>query len=598
MVNTIMVKQEATEKDVLNTELNTEKGGVINNQGKDQDDVEKLKQSLIKGITSLLNYQVFLSEQDFDKKNINTISSFYKFLLSKKEYKELFLNFVKQNNILIINKDIVSLFNYLFEFYNTNPTHMRHTIEPLLEEFSKVDWYGFEASLYKYQGGESASYTLFKQIMKNILNKYNKIHEQGEIVKTRTYETKDFKIEVSNFSSLFLHRFNKLSSVLRDREQLLAPLSIVRALKKQKKEEVSLIGLVTEIRETSKGYVIVLEDTTGMINIYASKTSQIIDKVEELVLDEVIGVRGQITFIGSRKFVFASDIFFPDVPNIEHQKFDDDTYVVFTSDLHVGSKLFLDKPFNKFIKWLNGELGNELQRNIAKKVKYLFLLGDLVDGVGTYKGQEEDLEILDIKEQYNYTAELLSQINTKIKMFLIPGNHDGVRIAEPQPTLDKEFASSLYKLSNTYLLTNPSWVYLEQQKNKVVKKVKILMYHGYSFNFYLDHPYLKKRNVIDNLHTLMAFLLRKRHLAPSHGSTQYIPDPTEDPLVIDDVPDIFASGHIHKVSVGRYKGITLLNCSAWQSRTPYQIKYNIVPQPSRAIIMNLKDYSTKIIRFE
>ena len=56
----------------------------------------------------------------------------------------------------------------------------------------------------------------------------------------------------------------------------------------------------------------------------------------------------------------------------------------------------------------------------------------------------------------------------------------------------------------------------------------------------------------------MKSLLQKRHLAPSHGSSLYIPDPKMDSLVTDKVPDIFVTGHIHQIVVSRYKNVDLI----------------------------------------
>ena len=44
-----------------------------------------------------------------------------------------------------------------------------------------------------------------------------------------------------------------------------------------------------------------------------------------------------------------------------------EVYALFLSDVHVGSNNFLGERFSKFIKWLNGDIGNESQRDIVKK---------------------------------------------------------------------------------------------------------------------------------------------------------------------------------------------------------------------------------------
>jgi DNA polymerase II small subunit len=86
-------------------------------------------------------------------------------------------------------------------------------------------------------------------------------------------------------------------------------------------------------------------------------------------------------------------------------------------------------------------------------------------------------------------------------------------------------------------------------------------------------------------------------LAPSHTSNQYIPDVNEDPLIIRDVPDFFVTGHIHRLSVGQYKNITLLNCSCWSDVTEDQEKRGLEPQPGKLPLVNLKTREVKIINF-
>jgi len=95
----------------------------------------------------------------------------------------------------------------------------------------------------------------------------------------------------------------------------------------------------------------------------------------------------------------------------------------------------------------------------------------------------------------------------------------------------------------------------------------------------------------------MKFLLQKRHLAPTHKSTLYIPDVNQDPLVISNVPDFFLTGHIHKSSVSNYRNITMICGSCWQSKTSFQEKVGHHPEPCRVPIINLQTREVKILKF-
>jgi DNA polymerase II small subunit len=59
-------------------------------------------------------------------------------------------------------------------------------------------------------------------------------------------------------------------------------------------------------------------------------------------------------------------------------------------------------------------------------------------------------------------------------------------------------------------------------------------------------------------------------------------------MVIDDVPDIFHSGHVHFVGLDMYKGVLIINSGAWQRQTDFQESVGITPTPGMAIIVNLQ----------
>mgnify|MGYP001177813824 FL=1 len=59
-------------------------------------------------------------------------------------------------------------------------------------------------------------------------------------------------------------------------------------------------------------------------------------------------------------------------------------------------------------------------------------------------------------------------------------------------------------------------------------------------------------------------------------------------MVIDDIPDIFHSGHVHFVGLDMYKGVLIVNSGAWQRQTDFQESVGITPTPGMAIIVNLQ----------
>jgi DNA polymerase II small subunit len=403
------------------------------------------------------------------------------------------------------------------------------------------------------------------------------------------------KYQPQDFAQFFLSRYRFLESLLRKRQELRSTLSIRHVLDKKDKENVAVIGLVDEIAETRNGNLILtLEDPTGKIKVLISKNKRdLFDQGRDLVVDEVIGIAG----VSGDKIVFAETIVWPDIPQSNQiKKGPEEEYIVFLSDIHVGSHLFLEEEFGKFLQWINGGVGNEEQKAMANAVKYVFIAGDLVDGVGIYPGQEEELSIPDIKGQYAEFSRLISQIPKNKQIIICPGNHDAVHLAEPQPAFYQKFSEGLFELPNVTLVTNPSLITVGKKEG--FSGFDVLMYHGYSFDYYVANvPSIRLGGGYHRSDLIMKFLLKRRHLAPSFKSTPYYPNHDEDPLLIKTIPDFLITGHIHYSCVANYKGVTMISGSCWQAKTDFQEKLGHEPEPARVPIVNLKTRKIKVLRF-
>jgi DNA polymerase II small subunit len=403
------------------------------------------------------------------------------------------------------------------------------------------------------------------------------------------------KLEVQDFVSTLSLRYKAIEAMLMGRRDISNCLSISRIVGKKDREEVSFIGMIKdkEITNKNKHLKLTLEDPSGTISVLINKNNPELYSIgKDTVLDEVVAIKGST----GDKIVFANTILFPDVPYREMKKYNEDCCAVVLSDMHVGSINFLDKELEKAISWIKGEIGSESQRELASKIRYVFVLGDLVDGIGVYPDQNKELNIKDIYDQYSACAEYLKEIPKHIKIIIIPGNHDAVRIEEPQPPLYKDVAAPIFQLPNATMLSNPAFVTLFASKD--FPGLDFLLYHGYSFNYYADAvDSIRQKGGLDRADLLMQFLLERRHLAPSHTSTIYYPDPKKDNLVIDKIPDFFLTGHLHKTVVSNYKNITLISGSCWQSKTSFMEKLGINPEPARVPVINFQTREVKIMRF-
>ncbi len=382
---------------------------------------------------------------------------------------------------------------------------------------------------------------------------------------------------VEDFRQMFVSRYQKLSKIVSLSGTMRGSIDINSA--KKSTGEVRIIGMVSTVDTTRNGHKrITLEDMDGQIQAILMKDRGLSD---ELILqDEVIGVVGSVSRGPGEPVIFPNEIVRPDIPYrvIEETK-RDPVYVASLSDIHVGSKTFRKDDFRRMINWIKSS--NEE----AEQLKYLILSGDVIDGIGVYPGQEEDLELINPLEQYEKLGDYLSEIPEDIQIFVMPGNHDVVRLAEPQPNFSGKVEDIFPE--NAVMLPNPYTLNLEGKN--------VLLYHGMSLN---DMVELVPGANYTSIGKAIEEVLRRRHLAPKYGGkTPLIPSPN-DYHVIEQVPDIFITGHIHSHYLGNYRGVRYVNSSTWQSQTDYQKMMNFAPNPSILTLFDLHSKTSILKNFE
>ncbi len=411
------------------------------------------------------------------------------------------------------------------------------------------------------------------------------------------YSYRDFikKREVKDFVNYLNNRYHSLANILMKRD-LPAVISISKIYTSSRsQEEMSIIGMVYSIEKTKNGhYVLELEDPSGKTKVLLNKNREdVFSFAKDIVLDEVLAITG----IPGDKIFFANKIYSPDVPvNKELKRSPDEVYAAFISDLQIGSRRFMHDDFMRFIDWMHGKIGNEEQRKISTKTKYLFVVGDIVDGVGIYPGQENELTITNVYDQYRTAAEYLSLLPKDVHIILIPGNHDAMRLSDPQPPILKRFAPDLWNVPNVTHLSSPGIVRIHQSKN--FPGFEVHLYHGFSVFYYADVvERLREAGGADRTDLVLKFFLQKRHLAPSHGSNLFIPDIRADPMIIEKVPDFLVCGHVHRANAITYRNVTLISCSCWDGISDYSLKFGGHPLPGRVPIVNLQTRQVKIMKF-
>ena len=389
--------------------------------------------------------------------------------------------------------------------------------------------------------------------------------------------------KLDDFIEYFRDRFKRLSALMRRRMDARDATSISRALRAAHGSEVKLIGMVRERREREGKVIIVIEDEEAEATLLFTPrvSASAYEAARRVMPDQVICVRAVKT---TRDIFLVKDLASPDIPMRERRGPSapgrEPVFAVLISDIHYGSVGFMEEVFGRLLSWLRGELGNRRLRELAGAVKYVVVAGDLVDGVGVYPGQEAELRITDVGRQYEGVASLLAEIPDHVELILSPGNHDACRRALPQPAIPKAYAEPLYDDGRAHVLGNPCLVALHG--------VKFLVYHGNSFD---DMVSVVPGLSLDRPLEMMKLMLKARHLAPIYGMKTPLAPAARDMLVIEEVPDVFHTGHVHVTASGTYRGVLLVNSGTWQAETAYQKARGIVPTPGRAILVDLRSLS-------
>lgn len=387
---------------------------------------------------------------------------------------------------------------------------------------------------------------------------------------------------IEGFVEYFRSRYKKIEGLLRKRLDVRDAVTIGSALKMPLRSKLKVIGIVTRKNARGPRLFIDLEDPEDSITVMTSD-EKTVRKGLTIFEDQVICVDA-IKY--RQDLLIAKDFIWPDVPSKTPGRSEAPLCAAFLADLHVGSRHFLDDLFERFLRWINLELGPPESRRLAARVKYVIIAGDLVDGIGVYPEQMNELEITDIREQYEVAAALLSKLPDYVEVVVIPGNHDAVRKSLPQPPISKEYADPLYQDGRIHMLGNPSRLRLNG--------VDALICHGKTLDDVLSQtPGLGFHSPVKG----MELLLRCRHVAPTYGASTPLAPEREDRLVIASTPDIFQMGHIHVYGSKRYKGVTMIASSPWQEQTSFQRRMNLTPTPGIAPIVDLQTHQLVALDF-
>ncbi len=415
--------------------------------------------------------------------------------------------------------------------------------------------------------------TSFTPVAKEYESKIDISHARDVTGKSRT------KGEVADFVGYFRNRYERIAKLLRNLRSKYPTVELEDA-KKHVNERVRVIVAVYDKRVTGKGNLLIeMEDLSGKHKAIISLTNKdkedLAKKAQMIIFDDIIALTGKML----DAFLIVEDIEWPDMPITRQQKkTEEDLAICYLSDIHLGSRYFLGQYLDLFVDWTHGKGG---AKELASKLKYIVIAGDLVDGIGIYPNQEKELVVQDIFKQYELFDQFVERLPDHVEVIISPGNHDAVRRGEPMPAIGKDLIKS-----DVISVGNPSTVTIEGLRH--------IIYHGTSLDSMIASipgaSYAQPEKV-------MVEYLKRRHLSPIYGGNPIVPEKV-DYLVIDEEPDILHSGHVHKNGYIMYRGTLVINSGTFQDQTEFQLKQGHIPTPAVVPIYETKTGKLKSLDFK
>ena len=385
---------------------------------------------------------------------------------------------------------------------------------------------------------------------------------------------------IDSIANLFYERYDKIKKIMRSQAGFKESGTIAQIERdfqhtSFKNRIYSVIGIVSDANRTkSGGKMVTLEDHSGSIRVFVRKEDPAVDS---LMLDDVVGIKGKYERQG--KWIWADEIRYADVLMNNQNKGGvdfDPVSMAFISDVHMGSKYFLEDTWDKMVKWMNED-------ELAKNIKYLVLSGDTVDGVGVYPGQENNLNITNAFDQYEFCARKLDELPDHITPIILPGNHDAVRPAEPQPVLEPSIQQ---KFNSAVHVGNPCRITLNG--------IDVLSYHGKGMDDLIPQmDDVTYENSIEG----MKHMLKKRHLAPLWGERNSLSPEETDQMVIEKPPDIFVTGHTHSHAFEWYNGVPCVVSSTMQGQTDFMNMLGYASMKGFLTLYNIQNREAKVVPF-
>ncbi len=388
-----------------------------------------------------------------------------------------------------------------------------------------------------------------------------------------------------SYVDMLRDRYKKLSTKIKRNASGMKPIKLSEVSSRlMRNNEVFVVAFIFRKKIFEDRILLEIEDESGTSTafVYKRYDPRVYEILIKAPLDIVVGLK---IFVTKKGNLIVKDVIPPKVKSRFDERLGEPIYTLFISDLHVGSKKFNYDVFDRFIEIIRGIDVGEQVKNIIRRLKYIIIAGDLVDGIGVYQGQESEVNILNIEDQYKEAYNLLKKVPNHIKVLIIPGNHDASRSALPQPPIFKNIAKKFYEDNQFIMLGNPV--------NVSLHGVNILIYHGdFIQDILTTVPGLQNGDIGSATNILLTY----SHLAPQLGlSTKIAPEP-KDHLIINDGVHVLHFGHTHKFNISKHMGILTINSGTFQNQTKYQKIMKIEPDIGFLTFLNLINLEPQVVR--
>jgi DNA polymerase II small subunit len=492
--------------------------------------------------------------------------------------KEKILEYAQKKGVMLNFAALDKLQNQNFEIIlDSLVNENQFLIDEILAE-RKISQFSKEAEKEKFSTTQESIPSKPKPLSKEFSSNYKILHHLNYSGESKS------KGKMNDFLELFQDKYNFLFGELKNRG--FRPKSLGKIDRVGRDDDFELVVMISDKFITKNGHVLLsIEDLEGEGKaLIPASDEKLIKKAKRLTVDDVIGLKCKRARTG--ELIIVNDFAWPNLPQRKPKTSEVDLGLLITSDIHIGSKLFLRDWFEKFVQWTNGKIGTEREREKVGKLKYMIIAGDTVDGVGVFPNHLEELEVKDIYEQYRQLENYLLELPEQMEIFITPGNHDPCRWHDPQPAIVKEYLPKLHGMKNIHFLPSPAWVEIEGQKT--------LIYHGSGLigaMGAMNIPPTKPEEAIKEL-------LIKRDLMSVYGTKHpYAPEPKAY-MLVRELPDIYVGGDNHYNAYAQYRGTTIVNNGCWQLTSAYAASKGFINTPGRVPQFFFKDASLRESRFD